>query len=33
MKVVHKQISFNLEEVTAQEVPYLNAFYRDGGGR
>lgn len=31
MKVVHKQISFNLEEVTAQEVPYLNAFYRDGG--
>lgn len=30
MKVVHKKISFDLEEVTAQEVPYLNAFYRDG---
>jgi len=30
MKVVNKPISFDLEEVTAQEVPYLNAFYRDG---
>lgn len=30
MKVVERKISFNLEEVTAQEVPYLNAFYRDG---
>lgn len=31
MQVVHKKIRFDLEEVVAQEVPYLSTFYRYNG--
>lgn len=31
MKVVHKKIRFNLEEVVGQEVPFLSTFYRYKG--
>ncbi|AXF53102.1 MAG: glutathionylspermidine synthase domain-containing [Caudoviricetes sp.] len=30
MQVVHKAINFDLEQVVAEEVPFLSTFYRDG---
>ncbi len=31
MKVIHKPISFNLETVLKEELPFMSAFYRDAG--